>query len=95
MGNNITKAELVSDAAEAANLTKSATEKVMNSILDSIQSALISGKNVTLVGFGTFTTAQRKAREGRNPRTGNKITIPKATVAKFRPGKQLREAVNK
>jgi len=59
MGNNITKAELVSDAADAADLTKSATEKVMNSILDSIQSALISGKNVTLVGFGTFTTAQQ------------------------------------
>ena len=95
MATNVTKAELISDAAEAADLTKSATEKVMNSILGSIQDALIAGKNVTLVGFGTFTTAKRQAREGRNPRTGKKLTIPKATVAKFRPGKQLREAVNK
>ena len=94
MSENMTKAQLISEAAEAAETTKAVTEKVLNAILDSIQEALVDGKNVTLVGFGTFTTASRKAREGRNPKTGDKIKIAKATVAKFRPGKQLRDAVN-
>ncbi|MDT8447732.1 MAG: HU family DNA-binding protein [bacterium] len=91
----MTKAELVADAATAAGTTKAATEKVLNAVLDSIQEALTKDKNVTLVGFGTFTTASRQAREGRNPKTGAKIKIPKAKVAKFRPGKKLRDAVNK
>ena len=94
MSENMTKAELVSEVAAAADTTKAATEKVLNAVLDSIQSALVDGKNVTLVGFGTFTTAERQAREGRNPKTGKKIKIPAAKVAKFRPGKKLREAVN-
>ncbi len=95
MSDNITKAELVNNAAKAAGATKAATEKVLNAVLDSIQSALTKGKNVTLVGFGTFTTATRKSREGRNPKTGAKIKIPSAQVAKFRPGKKLRDSVNK
>jgi DNA-binding protein HU-beta len=94
MSDNLTKADLINNAAKAADTTKAATEKALNGILDSIQGALVEGKNVTLVGFGTFTTVQRQAREGRNPKTGEKINIPAATVAKFRPGKKLREAVN-
>lgn len=95
MSDNMTKAELVAEAAATAGTTKAATEKVLNAVLDSIQDALTKNKNVTLVGFGTFTTAARQAREGRNPKTGAKIKIPKASVAKFRPGKKLRDAVNK
>ncbi len=95
MSDNMTKAELVADAAAAAGTTKAATEKVLNAVLESIEEALVKGKNVTLVGFGTFTTASRQSREGRNPKTGAKIKIPKARVAKFRPGKKLRESVNK
>lgn len=95
MSTNITKAELVDQASSSAGATKAATEKVLNAVLESIQGALIDGKNVTLVGFGTFTTTERKAREGRNPKTGSKIDIPAAKVAKFRPGKKLKEAVNK
>lgn len=94
MSGNMTKAELVSEAANSASTTKAATEKVLNAVLDSIQTALVDGKNVTLVGFGTFTTTERQAREGRNPKSGEKIKIPAAKVAKFRPGKKLREAVN-
>ena len=94
MSENMTKAELVAEAADAANTTKAATEKVLNAVLTSVESALVEGKNVTLVGFGTFTTAERQAREGRNPKTGKKIDIPAAKVAKFRPGKKLRDAVN-
>jgi len=94
MSSNVTKAELISQAAEAADTTKAVTEKVLNAVLESIQQALVEKKNVTLVGFGTFTTSERNAREGRNPKTGEVIEIPAATVPKFRPGKQLRESVN-
>jgi len=94
MSDNMTKAELVAEAAEAAGTTKAATEKVLNAVLESIENALVKQQNVTLVGFGTFTTTSRQAREGRNPKTGAKIDIPEAKVAKFRPGKKLRDSVN-
>ncbi|MDH5561706.1 MAG: HU family DNA-binding protein [Deltaproteobacteria bacterium] len=90
----MTKAELISNASKSANSTKASTEKVLNAVLESIQGALVNGKNVTLVGFGTFTTSDRQAREGRNPKTGDKINIPASKIAKFKPGKQLRDAVN-
>ena len=94
MSENMTKAELVAEAAVEAGTTKAATEKILNAVLGSVEGALVSGKNITLVGFGTFTTAGRQSRDGRNPKTGEKIKIPEARVAKFRPGKKLRDAVN-
>lgn len=91
---NMTKAELVAQAANASGSSKAVTEKVLNAVLETIQQALVEQKNVTMVGFGTFTTAERPAREGRNPKTGDTIKIPAATVVKFRPGKKMKEAVN-
>jgi DNA-binding protein HU-beta len=63
-------------------------------MLDSITGALKSGGEVRLVGFGTFSVAQRRASEGRNPRTGEKIQIPASKQPKFKAGKALKEAVN-
>lgn len=95
MANNMTKAELIGKVAESAEVSKATSEKVINAVIKNVESSLSSGKTVTLVGFGTFTTSLRKARKGRNPQTGNEINIPASTVPKFRPGKNLREAVNK
>jgi len=89
MSANVTKSELISQASEIAETTKATTEKILNAILESVQEALAAKKNVTLVGFGTFTTSERSAREGRNPKTGEAIKIAAATVAKFRPGKNF------
>ena len=89
----MTKSDLVAKMAGDAGITKAAAEKALNSFLSAVKGALSAGDKVTLVGFGTFSVAQRAEREGRNPRTGQKITIPAAKVAKFKPGSKLREAV--
>jgi len=89
----MTKSDLVTKMAGDAGITKAAAEEALNSFLSAVKEALGAGDKVTLVGFGTFSVAQRAKREGRNPRTGEKITIPAAKVAKFKPGSKLREAV--
>jgi DNA-binding protein HU-beta len=94
MGKNLTKAELISAAAKDTGLTKMATERVFGAILKTIQDGLVNGQRITLVGFGTFSVGDRQARKGRNPRTRQEITIPAAKVARFKPGKALRNAVN-
>ncbi|MDP2862003.1 MAG: HU family DNA-binding protein [Desulfobacterales bacterium] len=87
----MTKAELVDKAAQDAGISKVAAAAVLNSFMDSITKTLKKkdGK-VTLVGFGTFTKVQRKARKGRNPQTGEPIKIKACSVVKFRPGKKLK-----
>ncbi len=87
----MTKAELVDKAAQDASISKVAAAAVLNSFMDSITKTLKKkdGK-VTLVGFGTFTKVQRKARKGRNPQTGEPIKIKACSVVKFRPGKKLK-----
>jgi DNA-binding protein HU-beta len=87
------KAQLVSKVADKAGLSKAAAEKAINTFLEAIQSALKKGDSVTLVGFGTFSVASRKKRQGRNPQTGQTITIPARKVPRFRPGKALKDAV--
>jgi DNA-binding protein HU-beta len=89
----MTKADLVSKIAEKAGLTKTDSEKALNAFLKSVQDTLVSEGKLTLTGFGTFAVEQRKARNGRNPRTGAKIKIPASKVVKFRPGKILKESV--
>jgi len=91
---NISKKELVSRIASATDQSKAQTEKALNATLDSIKESLSKGDDVSLIGFGTFTTSKRAEREGRNPKTGEKIKIKAATVPKFRPGKALKDAVN-
>jgi DNA-binding protein HU-beta len=88
----MTKAELVAKVAEKANLTKANAERALNAFLESVEEVLVNEKKLTLTGFGTFVVEERKARTGRNPRTGSSITIPACKVVKFRPGKLLKEA---
>jgi DNA-binding protein HU-beta len=90
----MTKAELVEKAAIDAKISKVAAAAALNSFMDSVAKALKKkdGK-VTLVGFGTFSKARRKARKGRNPQTGEPIKIKASNVVKFSPGKKLKDAV--
>ncbi len=89
----MTKAELIEKIASGAGLSKVDATKALDTTLNSIRSALKKGQKVTLVGFGTFSVTKRKARKGRNPRTGDIITIPAAKVPKFTSGKALKDAV--
>ena len=95
MGKVVTKADLVDKVAKEADLSKAKTEKAVNAVMNNIKEALAKGNDVTLVGFGSFTTAKRAARKGRHPQTGKTLKIPAKTVPKFRPGNGLREAVGK
>lgn len=90
----MTKAELISAVAEKSGLKKVEAEKAVAAFIASVTTALKKGDKLSLVGFGTFSTAKRAARKGQNPQTGKKINIPAATVPKFKPGKTLKEAVN-
>jgi len=90
----VTKAELISSVAEKAGLKKVDAEKAVTAFIASVTETLKSGGKLSLVGFGTFSTAKRSARKGQNPQTGKKINIPAATVPKFKAGKALKEAVN-
>ncbi|AEF93007.1 histone family protein DNA-binding protein [Desulfotomaculum nigrificans CO-1-SRB] len=87
------KAELISAVAEKTELTKKDAEKAVSAVLDSIQEAMAKGDKIQLVGFGTFESKARKAREGRNPQTGETIQIPATRVPVFKPGKALKDAV--
>jgi DNA-binding protein HU-beta len=89
----MTKAELIDKIASGAGLSKVGAGKALDTTLNSIRSALKKGQKVTLVGFGTFSVTKRKSRKGRNPRTGDVITIPAAKVPKFTSGKALKDAV--
>lgn len=88
------KKELVESMAGAADISKAAAEKALNGMLMAVTDALSNGDKVTLVGFGTFSTAKRSARKAKNPRTGELIKIPAKTVAKFKPGSKLADSVN-
>ncbi len=88
------KAELIDAVAEAADISKASAANALDAVIDSITNALKNGDTVSLVGFGTFSVKERAARTGRNPRTGEEITIPAAKVPGFKPGKALKDAVN-
>ncbi len=89
----MTKAELVAYISKEAGLTKASAEKALEAFVNGVTEALARGDKVTLVGFGTFYVAERKARKGRNPQTKEIIEIPAARVPKFKPGKYLKEKV--
>jgi DNA-binding protein HU-beta len=88
------KAELIDHIAEQAELPKASAARALDAMIGAIQMTLKNGGSVSLVGFGTFDTSKRAGRTGRNPRTGEAITIESATVPKFRPGKALKDALN-
>jgi DNA-binding protein HU-beta len=89
----MTKAELVAKIADKIGTSKAQAEATMNAILETIQDELAAGNKLTLTGFGTFSVSERKARTGRNPRTGTALNIPACKVAQFKPGKVLKDAV--
>jgi len=89
---SLSKSDLIEEVAKCCESKKQADECV-NGMLDAITSALSKGDKVTLTGFGTFSTSDRAARMGVNPRTGEKIKIKATTVPKFKAGKSLKEAV--
>ncbi|MCL6498866.1 MAG: HU family DNA-binding protein [Firmicutes bacterium] len=87
------KEQLIERVASKTGLSKKDANAALDAILDGITSALKKGEKVTLVGFGTFTVRRRKAREGRNPQTGEKIKIPARKVPAFTAGKELKAQV--
>ncbi len=89
------KTELVNAVAEKAGFSKKDAEKVINATVDAITGALKSGDKVQLVGFGAFEVKTRAARQGRNPRTKETITIPASKSPVFKAGKALKDAVAK
>ena len=89
------KNELISCMASSTGMTKTDSAKALDAFINSVTKSLKSGKEVRLVGFGTFGVSKRPATTGRNPRTGAAIKIPARKVAKFKPGKSLMETVNK
>ncbi|MDR0875910.1 MAG: HU family DNA-binding protein [Clostridiales Family XIII bacterium] len=90
------KQELIAAVAEKSDLTKKQAESAVNTVIGSIETALVKGEKVQLIGFGTFETRERKARKGRNPRKPDEVMdIPASKAAVFKAGKALKDAVNK
>ena len=89
----MTKAELITRIAREVKISKASAEKAINALTNSVTKALKKGDKLTLTGFGTFSLAKRRARKGRNPRTGKEINIPANKVARFKAGKMLKSAV--
>jgi DNA-binding protein HU-beta len=89
----VTKQEFVEQVASKSGLSRSEASKAVDAMLDSITDALKSRQDVSFTGFGKFSASQRKARQGVNPRTGEKVNIPATTVPKFTAGSQLKAAV--
>lgn len=91
----INKAELVNEIAEKSDISKKNSKVILEAILSSIQDNLVNGNKIQLIGFGTFEVRDRAARKGRNPQTGKEITIPATKNPAFKPGKALKDSVNK
>ncbi|HEV7768246.1 MAG TPA: integration host factor subunit beta [Thermoanaerobaculia bacterium] len=91
----MTKAELVDEVARLVQLTKKQAETIVNIVFDSIVDSLRAGQKIELRGFGSFRLRSRKSRTGRNPKTGEKVEVPSKKIPYFKPGKELKELINK
>ena len=89
------KNDLIAKVASESGLSKADASRAVDGVFDSISSTLAGGDDVRLVGFGTFSVADRKASEGRNPRTGERIHIAASKQPKFKAGKALKDTVNR
>ena len=89
------KSELINAIATEAGLTKTSAGKVLDTFMNTVTDVLKSGGQIVLPGFGSFSTGNRSARQGRNPQTGKVIQIKASRVAKFKAGKKLKEAVQR
>lgn len=87
------KAKLIEQMSKTSKLPKATCKKILESFIKSVSQSLKGGKSVVLTGFGTFSVMKRKSRVGINPATGKKMQIPAKKVAKFKPGKALRDLV--
>jgi len=90
----MTKAELVTTVAEKAKISKKDAAAAIDAFCGAVKDVLKNDDKISLLGFGTFSTGKRAARTGKNPQTGKEIKIAAATVAKFKPGKGLKDAIN-
>lgn len=88
------KSDLIEKVAQSTDLNKAAAVRAVDAVFDIIANSLRSGETVTLSGFGTFSVSNRSARTGRNPRTGEPITIAASRNPRFKAGKGLKDAVN-
>ena len=88
------KTELIAAVAEKAEISKKDAEKAVKAFTDVVSEELVNGGKIQLVGFGTFEVSERAAREGRNPRTGETMTIAATKTPKFKVGKALKDMVN-
>ncbi len=91
----MTKADLIEEVAAVSRLSKKSSEVVVNTFFESIVGSLRRQEKIELRGFGSFKLRHRRARVGRNPKTGARVEVPAKVVPYFKPGKDLRELVNK
>ena len=91
----VTKAELVEEVSRVSDLTKKHSEVIVDTVFKSIIDALHRGEKIELRGFGSFRLRRREPRKGRNPKTGDKVDVPPKKVPYFKPGKELKELINK
>ena len=94
-GASVTKAALVEEVSRTADLTKKHSEVIVDTVFRSIITALHRGEKIELRGFGSFRLRQRESRKGRNPKTGDRVDVPSKRVPYFKPGKALRELLNR
>jgi integration host factor subunit beta len=94
-GGSMTKAELVEEVSRVSDLTKKHSEVIVETVFKSIIDALHRGEKVELRGFGSFRLRQRDPRKGRNPKTGDKVDVPPKKVPYFKPGKELKDLINR
>jgi integration host factor subunit alpha len=92
--NNLTRKELTETLASKLGFSQSSCSLIVDSFLDNMKETMVGGQSIKLVHFGTFTVRNKSPRRGRNPRTGDTITIKKRQAISFRPSKKLREQVN-
>jgi integration host factor subunit beta len=95
VSSRMTKAELVEEVARVATLTKKHSEVIVDTVFQSIVDALQRGEKIELRGFGSFRLRRRESRKGRNPKTGDKVDVPPKQVPYFKPGKELKDLINK
>jgi integration host factor subunit beta len=90
----MTKADLIKEVAQSSDLTKKHSEIIVNTVFESIIDALHRNDKVELRGFGSFRIRQRQARQGRNPKTGEKVKVPAKKIPYFKPGKEFKRFIN-
>ncbi|MEE9219112.1 MAG: HU family DNA-binding protein [Acidobacteriota bacterium] len=91
----MTKAELVEEVSRVSELSKKHSEVIVNTVFQAIVQALHKNQKIELRGFGSFRIRQRRSRQGRNPKTGQKVDVPAKRIPYFKPGKELKELINR